>query len=351
MRASRRGSANDEAVREYTAEYVVVVTALTDGPLTVRFMPGVPRIYDSYVGFATGEYDITSFCRNVEIAESSEGPYVWLVTAKFSSKLDRPQDQQNDNPLLRAAEIEWSSAPFERPLTKDNNGDDITNSANEAFDPPPTIEENRPVLVITRNEGLYDPARTLLYEDAVNTDIFYGAGPRFAKIKSITGKRQFENGFIFWSVKYEIHFRRDGFDYRFLDQGFRDASGKLFRDPVDGSPYSSPTLLDGSGGNLKYAGPFQLATAVDFVQEEIQVNSLGTALPDPTNYEYSILVDEEEMLVTGNEENVTNFLTVVRGTNATTASPHAKDSAAKLLTVWRRFRARKELPFSALGLS
>jgi hypothetical protein len=347
----RHGSADDKAVREYQRVFVVTCSTLADGPLTVRLAPGIPRIFDSYVGFAGAEVDITAFCVHIDVRPL--GPFVWQVTARYSSQQDRPQDQQNDNPLLRAPDFEWDAVPEERPLARDENGDDVVNSANERFDPPLQFEDWCPLYIVTRNESSYSPSQTILYQNSVNTDVFQSSAPRTVRLRARKATRRVENGFVFWSVRYEFIFRRDGWDLRILDQGYRDKNGKLFRDPVDGTPYSSPTLLDGLGARLDKAGPWALNNGVDFENTSVIIQTTGgTAMPDPTLFDYAVKIDSEEMSVTAAVANGTLVTcTVVRGANNTTASTHAAAATVKLQPVYAKFRRYKELPFAIFGLS
>jgi hypothetical protein len=252
----RQGSVDTKNVRNYTRTFRVITDSMVDGPFQVTDIPPpFPSIFSFYSDPAGG-IDLGAFCTKITPRQTDE-PFVWIVTCEFSSKVDNPEQAQagdtDKDPLTRPSVVKWSMAKFQRVLDRDVNDDPIVNSAGERFDPPIEIDDSRPVLSITRNEPTIDPANIVAYQDAVNTDTFFGCDPGTAKIDSIEAESAFENGTFYWKVSYTIHFRREGWDVQPLDQGYHHLIAgvpTVNRDPQSGNPYPAPRLLDGSGNLL-----------------------------------------------------------------------------------------------------
>ena len=171
-----------------------------------------------------------------------------------------------------------NATPGNNFLAHVGNGMAITNSAMTAFDPPPEMDYSRLKIVITRFHSEY-PTSLLDYIDTVNlkpVDIsindFKGTLPPFtAKLQSISGSREYEDGEGYWQVSYEIEC-----DFLFtwrhwlLDQGYvvnnPDMHGNGYDDndnPIEedeqrekwlevakdmsGIPMQDPVKLDGYG--------------------------------------------------------------------------------------------------------
>jgi hypothetical protein len=123
------------------------------------------------------------------------------------------------------------------------------------------MDESRPVLTIKRNEPSFVGTLAIAYQDAVNTDSFAGANAGQCKIFNISAEKHIEpwgpegaeEDVTYWSVTYEIHFRREGWHKDILDQGrYEIESGdklKAIEDSED-RPVADPVLLDGSGKQL-----------------------------------------------------------------------------------------------------
>jgi hypothetical protein len=267
----RGGDIQEKAVRTYRRVFHVLTDSELDGPATVRLAVGIPRPWDSYVTDA--ELDITAFCKRVGAEPHGETPFLWIVTAEYSSATDtRPEDQE-ENPLLRPAEWQWGFASVSKVITTDKDGGSVTNSAREPFDPPLELPTGRVTLTITRNEAGFDVARANRFNQSVNSVVWYGQPVRTALMNAVSAVTQTENGIPYVRVTYEIHFDPETFDLSVLDSGYRDINGKLFRDPVDGSPMGSPTLLNGNGEKLGTgADPVYLTWRV---RDEQDFNELG----------------------------------------------------------------------------
>lgn len=148
----------------------------------------------------------------------------------------------------------------------------ISASNGEPFVPPPTMDASKLILTITRNEPITapHPALSALYQDAVNSDVFWGANPGVVKVANIQARRETRqivaaNGsrtFAYLRVSYTFHFKGSGWDVQLLDKGtWYWSQPNKSRDPAqttpakkqrfmsaDGQPIDG--LLDGTGHRL-----------------------------------------------------------------------------------------------------
>lgn len=225
--ANRSGSTNADASRAYTRVFLVETDDPQDGPVLVYSAGGLPDLGDGHPEDANAK--VTSLR-----ADQSEDPKFWDVTVEYSTETTDESGSQSttqEDPLDRDSVIEWSFAQFQTIAEETINGDPIVNTAGDPFDPPLTKDDSRPVLTITRNEGGFDAARAIAFMDAVNEDAFFGAEPGQAKVANISARQQFQNGLTFYQVRYEFHFRREGWFPRVLNRGFRQLLPS-FTEPV-----------------------------------------------------------------------------------------------------------------------
>lgn len=339
--SGRQGGEAEKGERTYQRTFRVFTDDTLDGPIQVRTALGIPRVGDPYI--TATEFDAGSRCQNVEGAQSDD-PNVWQVTATYSSKKEDPE-KDKDDPLDRAAEIEWSSEKVSRVMDRDLTGKAVVNSAGEKFDPPIEVEESLPLVTITRNEDSYNYSLGLQYQDAVNSDPFFGFDPGQAKIKEIRARSQFENDQYTWKVTYAIVFKREGWQTEVLDQGYwsvnEDGDKVLIKD-VDNKPLSAPALLDGNG--------FEVSV------KKI-TGAAGTPIVITTegNHGYSVGTQVTISGVAGNTAANGGF--TISAATATTftlqgsASNGPYVSGGNAVNVYyHQFKFTKEMPFAALGL-
>jgi hypothetical protein len=301
----RDGSIDQRGVRTYTRKFQVIVDDPTMGPLAVTNSLLLPSLFASYLG-VNGEYDLGATCRHIDPVQDAQDPFKWIVTYQYSSerlpfrfgdnplsKLQSPGTSQGDsseaNPLVRPAEVNWTSAKFQKVLKLDVNNNAIANSAGVGYDPPSQRDDTRSVLTIKRNEIIYDPNQPGQFVDYVNsqpwvlafldgTVITVPAGN--AKCETIDGSSAVEMGVFYWRKTYVFHIRQPPpgapansawFDFR-LDEGLQqlDANSKLVNIYDTFSvPVSSPVPLDGTGHQLANGQPvhyraFQVYPTTDF---------------------------------------------------------------------------------------
>jgi hypothetical protein len=234
----RTGSSDAQSfTREYTAVYVITSDDPFDNATTIG---GDYRLPQKWYGYPSDPF---ALCINVDLQNSDESPRLWLGTYKYSTSYSQ---QQDDNPLNRPVlfSLSFSAGP---PVivTKDINGNVITNTSGDPFDPPFTIDDSRPLLACQRNEATIPTAIAIAYKDAVNADAWNGTAVGQCKMKDIsTGQLQTENGYQFYTVTYQIEFNAQGWQYQPLNVGFRtrtNTGGTAF---IPGA--TRPQLLKGT---------------------------------------------------------------------------------------------------------
>lgn len=257
----RSSSMNDKREREYVRTFKVVTSYATDGPEMARLADGIPRLWNPYVS-ASGLVDLGSWCRQVD-ARPTADPYTWAVEARYSSRVERPDLNLIENPLLRPADVEWDTVERLIPVYRDRYETDVKTSSNELFDPPIEQPIYDQTLTISRNQSTYNAILAVSFHNTVNSGSWWGFQPGQVKCCKIKGSRQFENGLLFWRVVYEFHIRPvpetlEGINHEawstvVIDRGFMvlDGAGKQkVALDVFGRPVTSPVLLDGAGAKL-----------------------------------------------------------------------------------------------------
>jgi len=214
------------------------------------------------------------FVNNIH-SEQSNGPHRYRVTVNYTSI---------GNPLELPMEIEWFHTVQNEPFDRDREGNAITNSAGESFDPTLTKDVYDLGLRIKRNEQLFNELVATKYIGAVNSDDFtvpvdlLGTTrvyrPGIVKCSLFKGVPKRAAGLFYHEVQREFLFRLGeieetepgvwetsglGHKKRVLDQGFRvlkKESGIWTGEyePIldkEGNPVREPQLLDGHGEQLK----------------------------------------------------------------------------------------------------
>lgn len=256
------GEYGDKGVRTYRREFVVEVDSKYDKAQVVLGAPGLPQRYWPYVTLV--ETDYYALCTRLTASRMAEmSAFHWLVEAEYSTiQGDEDKEKEVDNPLAEPADVSVSFETFREPVTgvpDDQYADDengfagkmvkaIVNSAGEPFDPPAERDAARPILTIARNEAFFNTQLAIAYVNAVNSDMFFGAKARCARVNGIDGQRQFKSGLKFWRVTYTIGFKPETWDLQLLDHGsyyfdadakkqhFRDEDGNRITGLLNGNP-------------------------------------------------------------------------------------------------------------------
>lgn len=271
-----------DRTRDYVRTFNVIVSHREISPDLILFAAGVPRRWEPYIS-AAGTVDAYSICKDVEVKQDNQDPYLFRVKAQYSNSVQRPDLNLIENPLLRPADVEWDTVMVPHPAWVDRAKKPIMNSAEERFDPPLEYEEGRLQLTVTRNQAGYDALGYLKFVNTVNSKKWFGLQPGRVKCCSIKGKRQFESGVFFWPTTYVFQIRvqldegdnpadpaasKNAWAHRVADRGYMElaygayidpANGELveeywpvhMRDLRTGQALASPALLNGFGSRLR----------------------------------------------------------------------------------------------------
>lgn len=376
-RASVVGSGLTVRVRvDVQDTWRVVVDDVNDDQNTALTAAGLPGLFDPHPTYPT------ALVKDLSPRLSAESPWCWYVEVLYSTSTGE-QDRVNINPLLRPPDVEWTWNKQQIAVLYDKIGTAVANSVGDAFDPALTRDDTRGVLTIGQNEVVYDPVRAMLYQDAVNSDAFFGLPPLSFKCQSIAGKAAYENGVAYVRVTYVFEYRSEGWHRKVLDQGtFKlsgtdriaivDKFGKAVTKAVPlngkghplykiGSWGGSCNVLSGGMGagdltfnlrstggdvrnfsvdwNLAGAGANLPVLVVQIDQEMIALSLVQDgAQPNFTVYRGQALNANNQPIVTG------------RGYGNTTPAAHADGATIQQMPYFLDFQVYNELPFAGLNL-
>jgi hypothetical protein len=354
--AQRKGLLFELINRKYQLKYQVITNNILDGPEVVQAQGpafGLPAMGSSYL--IGNDSDIIATCTDLKIKET-EYPLLWEAVATFDT--DRLVNAAITNPLNLPPEVSWDYAAYEKPMYRDLLGVACVNSAKDAFDPPLTYDDTRPVLTVTRNESVFNYLLAYQYKSATNSDIFGPAQPYYARVQSIKGNKQVDIGFSYYKVTYEIEFRSEGFFAFVLDRGFKDYTHKLFTDLLTGVPLAEATLMNGRG-QAWYNSTSGLAADLPATALTIALNNpadytkfpplatLGLAGISPPDWYFEVRIDNEVLQVTDSDG--VNFA-VNRGWAGTRPAHHNANATVNLEPYFLRFLPCRPMPFGLLSL-
>ena len=250
--AEARTATNSKGIRTYERGFRLTTSARTDNAANVGSNASLPIIGNTHPG------DGTAYCTDLRV-RCVRGWRIWEVTASYSS-----ERQLSTTPTSDVARITWDSEQFQRVAVEDRNGDGITNSAGEFFDPPASIDDSRRVVTVEKNLAVV-PSWILDYQDAVNSDQFTVDGITIAigcaKMQKVTvGAKEERNGTAFRTVRFTMALQRDGWALKILDAGYtkKKAADPTKREQAildDGTDPKLPILLDGNGDVLDNPSP------------------------------------------------------------------------------------------------
>lgn len=231
----RNGSEDSSGIERENVRYVVQTDTDTDAPELVRSSSLLPVIG---AALKPGSHLILE---SKDAQQDAGNPRVWGVTCRYASRRGGfDDDPAETNPLLQATEYSWftqdKKVPVEKGILKDPGtglyvdgmGDPlpsvaITSSAGQPFNPPPEVDESTPVLRVSRNESadslLVVGQKIIKWKNSINSDVFLGANPGRALMKSVTADFRISFGIAHWRWVYQIAFLENGWDLELLDQG------------------------------------------------------------------------------------------------------------------------------------
>lgn len=274
----RTGGLSEGLERRYTRRFRVRTDSKAVGPIEVMFAPGVPRLYDSYQSYGTGEFDSFALCRRVTPTQDADDWFTWVVECEYDTTGGTPQGQPENpgqpgsgggsgasgDPTLEPPTVEWGAQSREVAFMEDLGDPDaheaseefyprtLLNSAGQPFDPVPTIEVSHLTLTVERNEAEFDQLKARKYKGVVNKDVFLGYAAGLWFLKHITGRVVYKGAYQYARVRYEFWLaptvdEKDHWDnLDLLDQGLcrkGNDNGPPIPIMVNGHPISQPALL------------------------------------------------------------------------------------------------------------
>ncbi|MCP4711597.1 MAG: hypothetical protein GY869_23510, partial [Planctomycetes bacterium] len=213
--------------------------------LEARDAGGIPVIGQEH------PYDPWLFLKSKEC--SPNAPHSFVVTCNYESIED---------PTVKPTKISMTFSSSNEPIDKDNQGDPILMSNDEAPDPPLTKDVDDQVYRFEFSRASFDDGLAAAYNGAINSDAWQGFTADKCKVITFSGTPAHVGDYHYYDVVIEIQIRDeldgDNWMRRFVDQGYREKStdsetGETTYNTIvgeDGNPLSQPTLLDGDGCKL-----------------------------------------------------------------------------------------------------
>jgi hypothetical protein len=244
--------------RRYTRVLRVITNAATDGPAVAIGATGINR-GDQYF-ISVGEQDPYSYCQSMTASQEEGDALGWIVIVEYGPYgADSMGGGPQQNPLLMPIDVKWTLRDQAVVVDMDINGNTITNTAGDPFDPPLEEDDPRPYLTVVRNEPVFNLALMQTYRNAINTDQWAGFPPLMAKVYNISPSSQFhQDAGWYYQVTYEFEFLYPASTYKgingyrrtILSQGWRAisvVSGNKYQITYKGLPVTEPCLLDKNG--------------------------------------------------------------------------------------------------------
>lgn len=228
------------------------------GGLNVRTALGLPKLGDAYSIKIPGtttvlEHDDFVACRRIH-ADQRPDSVLWDVTVDYA-----PYDFafNNVDPTQNEPKCTWSWQQFQTPADFDNQGNAVTNSALDQFDPPLMRDRSMPLLTIEWFQTTYRYDLAVMVKDAVNQNTWYGFNEGVVKVLDIQPTPLWHpiKGRIF-HVVWQFGMNPEGWQPKVLDAGTRQlvadgSGGYSWQNIVVGNGETNcPSLLDGAGSAL-----------------------------------------------------------------------------------------------------
>lgn len=255
--ASRRGGPKKNNASEATEIWTVRGATSADTQYTICACTDLPDI---------GEADSNGAVCTSKDAQETENVTAWKVTVKYertppnSDQPDsgsNPADQNQPDPLQRSTDYQYSCVRYPYVPTTDKKGKAILNSADDKFDPPPTIDRINLRIVVSRNEnsfpllvfggfaGLFHASKLV---DKVNRDTVTIDGsaydPGRLRITDISAQKIWENATVYYRVTYSLEDKPDKWNpIKIPNEG----PNMLIEDPEDPGGFIKVSARDDTG--------------------------------------------------------------------------------------------------------
>jgi hypothetical protein len=255
-----RGAKFDaKGTRTYTQCFRVITNDFSDGPQRVASSIGI-SLSDPYVG--DGEADVKALVVSIDPKPENNDPNMWVVTVEYSTATseEKQNKDQTEDPTQEPPVYSVSFRNVNVPLEIDTQGNWVTNSAGDSFDPPIEVEESVVEITVERNEATLNLTQVYLYQNAVNSDEVVILGTSFGigqlKMAGITATSADKKGQKYFKYRYVLLARAKKWNpLQILDQGLRFVKGAGLSKCIDGdgNEAQAPMALDGNGGQLGHA--------------------------------------------------------------------------------------------------
>lgn len=238
INSGRSLTISNTKVRVYNETYLVQTNDPRDDALiAIQANLGaghkIPTQYTTTYSSANAS-DSLAFCTSVKASPYAEDDrQAWKVEVEYRTDAFA----RYDNPLLDPVVYSMGFDSYQTVARFDNNGDTIRNSFGDLFNPPPMVDQSRPVYVVQRNEPAINLSLAMQIKDSVNVSAWKGCAPRTVKCRNISyGETQTRNSYTFYKAHYEFHLDVNTWDFRVLNTGRR----YMYDDPANPG-----TLIEG----------------------------------------------------------------------------------------------------------
>lgn len=281
-RTEDEATARADGSRDYVRVFDLLTDDAADNAHTVGSSGSLPVLYMPHPS------NLNALC--LEITPRRVDATIWAVTCRYSTKIPKevaqrlsdpqggtnsPSQASDPNPLNRPTRWVARTVKYQEAVEKDIYGGRLRNSAGEPFDPPPTRQRARLKLHCVRNKANFNVLQMADYVGAVNSKTFLGFGPRELYLDDIGAEQNFENGYRFVTVEFDLIVNRRGWFLEPLDAGYSELiSDKLRPIHIHGQRPQRPMPLNGGGLKLA-AGGTPVYGPPRYVYEELDFANLG----------------------------------------------------------------------------
>lgn len=267
LSANKVSDEADESVAEtrYVEKWVVQTDSASDVASTILQYPGLPQRGSVYPG------DVRALCkrRRPILRSQEQSRKIWDTTIEYSTKEEEEDEEDKQSPLNRPAKWSGSFQQFQAIADKDRDGKAILNTAGDAFDPPLTKDESRPVMTCVKNFAFLNLSFWGEIADSINKNAWGVFGPKQLKVMNVTWDYAFDGPTLYFPTTFSFQINKDGWDEDVLNRGYRqiEAAGEEPKQiTVDADigkvAISEPALLDAAGKVIPKA---QLPQAAHYV--------------------------------------------------------------------------------------
>jgi hypothetical protein len=285
---ARGSSINEKFERTYHRSYLVTTNAVTDDEYAIR--TGLAGYSDPHDGailqlFKGYPADPQARCRSVAVECAEVGLYdtanptllgnKWLATLEWGL-ISPLEAADTGDPVDATPEVSIDGVVFERIAIVDKDGNPLVNSAGDPFNPPITIDDQRHVIKIKRNEMAQPIDAILANANTINSLEWY-TWPAFTVKCEPMLIQMLYNQFLdatYFRIEYTFIYNPMTWLRKIFDAGMRqlDASGNVQQIMIEGFPATEPAFLDGTGHYLPppvttsslYEWDFHVYKEVDF---------------------------------------------------------------------------------------